>query len=308
MKLMPGLAGVLLAVLIMCVPAVSAAEYTTTNLLPPGVFEAFSQKTWTFKGQTNYSFNDVANGNRINLIQFTILGGSQVDFTIYYGANKTVSGSSENHAVESFPFPRTETTVTLNGVSKTYDYLDTQPYYDFNFAGYAKETNTTIDDPQTGFLVYSQGYGSYDNDLAVFFPVDDISVNTIYQVDMSSDQAFDVFINTNTAASVSGGASKSAIDNAWDFINFAIGIGSFVLGLAITFFTWAKFFLWDNLSMTIALYISMTMVFAARNSRGNMQKFFRQFFSDQRKLFEFFMSVWNGLISLISNFRGIFRI
>jgi len=308
MKIKAGLAGLILLILIVAVPVVSAAEYTATNSLPPGIFDYATRTTSHFNKVMNMTYNDVANGKRISTIGFTIPVGSTVSFTIYYGANKTMTGTVEAHNVEWLPFPRTESTITFDGVSKSYDYLDWSPTYEYDFAGYAKETNQTGTDPVTGFMVYAYNYGDYDNDLAVFRPVSNIGANTIYQIDMSGTDQFDVTVETNTLAAVAGGASKSPVDLAWDFINFAVTMGSFVLGLVITVFTWAKFFLWDNLSMTIALYISMTMVFAARNSRGNMQKFFRQFFSDQRKLFEFFLSVWNGLISLISNFRGIFRI
>jgi len=300
---------VLILVAVFLVPAVSASEYSQTNVLPAGVFEALSQKVVEFKGVTNLSYNEVSDNKRVSLVQFTVPAGERVDITIYYGSNKSVTGWSENHAVEWIPFTnipiRTESTISLNGVTKTYDFLDQQPYYDFNFAGYAKSNNES---ELTGFLIYSGGYGTFDNDLAVFYPVDNIAVNTIYQVDMSCPDSFDAWITTNTAAAVAAASSKSVIDQAWDFINFALDIGSFMLGLFQTLFYWAKFLLWDNLLMEIALYISLTMAFAARNSRGNMEKFFRQFFSDQKKMFEFMIGMWNTFVTLVSNMRGIFRI
>ena len=297
------------AVCLGCVGPVTASEYSQTNVLPPGVFEAFSQKVVEYKGVTNLSHNMVVDGKRVSLVQFTVPANTQTDIVIYYGSNSSVTASSETHVSAYIPgttIPyRTAATVTMDGVSKTYDFIDTQPYYDFNFAGYAKSNNESA---ITGFMIYSLNYGALDNDLAVFYPVDDIAVNTIYQIDMTNPETFDAWITTNTAAAVAGGSSKTVIDIAWEWINFSISIGSFVFGLVVTIFYWGKFFLWDNLILTISLYVSLTMAFAARRSRGNMEKFFRQFFSDQRKLFEFFLTVWNTLITIISNFRGIFRI
>jgi hypothetical protein len=289
-------------VLGMIVSPVCAAQYTTT-----GEFAVDTSRE-SFTNVYNISYNAMETGDRINLIQFSVDTGQYVNFTLYYGAGSTVSGSAENHltgvslCLGVVPCAVTESTIILNGVSKTYSYGDAQPLFDFNFAGYARD-----DTNQTGFLAYGSGYGSFDNDLAVFYPVPNIAVNTIYRVDLSGPQTFSVYIDHGKAADISAAASKSALDNIGEWVQLAISIGVFVYGTSIALFYWLKFFFWDNLGMTVALYISISMAYAANTSK-DVFKFFGKFLNDQKKMFEFMLSLWTILVNLIATFRGIFRI
>lgn len=277
------------------VSPVCAAEYVLTNM------PLYEKVQTDFTGVWNLSYDASTDGKRIALIQFTIPSESEVDFTIYYGDGETVTGSSENHHLDLL---RTSSTVTLGGDSKTYDFIDTQPFYDFNLAGYAKDA---ADNNVTGFLVYSLNYGALDNDLAAFYQVDNIGLNTIYRIDAVGTKPFDMFITSADPAVVAGGASKSILEVAQEWINFALHLGEFALGFVLSLFAWIKFFFIDNLMLTVSLYLSITMAYAAATSK-NIFMFYRKFFNDQRKLFEFIFGLWRTLIEIISSFRGIFRI
>lgn len=279
-----------------------AATYTPTNNIV-----IYETREIPFLQVYSLSYDASADNERVSLVSFTIPSDSQVDFTLYYGNGSTVTGSSENHHINLL---QTSSTVTLGGVSKEYTYIDTQPFYDFNFAGYAEERD--ILDPlnqtaRTGFLVYSINYGALDNDLAVFFEVPNPAINTIYRVDASSTKQFDMWVRVGAAADVSGGVSKDILEIAWEWINSAIALSSFVLDLVLALFAWLKFFFVDNLLMTVALYLSITMAYSACTAK-NIFTFFGKFFNDQRKLFEFILGLWKSLIEILASFRGIFRI
>ena len=62
--------------------------------------------------------------------------------------------------------------------------------------------------------MHNVGYGYFDNDLAIFMPVDRITENLIYRVDISCAIPFTVV----------GAIDKSILDIAWDWMNYAIGI------------------------------------------------------------------------------------
>lgn len=292
--------GICLAVMmVMCMIAspVSAASYTLT-----GVPILYKDKIdVNYQGVSEVTHDASETGRKIALIQFTIPSESTVSFTLYYGNDSTVSGSSENHHVD---LTRTSSTVTLGGDSMTYTYIDTQPFYDFNLAGYARDADNSS---RNGFLIYSLNYGALDNNLAAFYEVANPGQNTIYKITATGTKNFDMYITDANPADVSAGASKSIVDVIADWINFAIGIAFLVYDVVTGLFYWLKFFFVDNLGMTIALYLSISMAYSASTSK-NIFQFFKKFFSDQRKLFEFILGLWRLLVEVVATFRGIFRI
>lgn len=271
------------------------------SYLPTGDFVLDSTPE-TFTGIKNITYDASPIGHRISQIEFSCDTDQYINFTLYYGANSTVEGSASNNIVSILP-PITQSIVTLNGVSKSYDYIDIQPLFDFYFTGYARGSETNV----TGFLVYSAGYGGFDNDLAVFYQVNNIAVNTIYRVDISGPQTFTITIRHAPAESVSEGTGKNVLDVINEWVQFAISLGSTLIGFLVGSFYWIKFIFVDNLLLTIALYFSVSMAVAATRSRDIFQ-FYRRFLGDQRKLFEFILYLWQALINLIATFRGIFRI
>jgi len=293
----------LLAILVlvgMIVSPVCAAEYTLTGYQEINVFDV--QKDY-FTNINNLTFDKSAEDKAITLIHFKVPQDHTVNFTLWYGAANTASGWATNvWNLSLLPLQITTSTIVFNGEEKSYSYLDVNPEYDYYLSGYAKAT-----DNETGIIVYNAGYGSFDNDLAIFKPVSNIAGNLIYRVDLNSDALFDVDISYGTTADVAASVSKNIFDIAWDWMNLAIELGSFVLGLVISLFYWIKFFFWDNLGMTVSLYISISMAYSA-NTAKDIFKFFGKFFRDQIALFNFILSLWRILVEILSSFRGIFRI
>lgn len=293
----------LLAVLIVfsliSTPVSAENTYSLTN----NFFWGKTTETIDQYAVTSIDHNSLNNKMRISLVKFHIPKDSRVDFTIYYGNDSTVTGYLENHAIN--PFQNTET-YSIGSDTQTYTFFDAE-YVDVALAGYAKTNNET---PQTGFLVYSQEYNAppTDNKLAAFFPVSDISRNTIYRITATGTKPFDITITDGTPADVANEASKTILDIAWDWINFGIEVSVFVLGFVISIFVWIKFLFIDNLLLIVALYISVSMAYSAMMCRGDVFRFYRSFFKFQRSFLNFIIELWNYFIAIISSFRGIFRI
>jgi len=72
-------------------------------------------------------------------------------------------------------------------------------------------------------------------------------------------------------------------------------------------FYWLKFFFIDNLEMIVALFLAVPMAFAAKNSRGNPEKFLRQYFKTLKGFFEFTLHIWTILLSSINTVLQWFK-
>lgn len=290
----------LLIILMLSAPAM-AAQYDRTNLIPWETTEILSGDV------ISYTYDASRDEMRISGITLTMVGDSYLNFTIYYGDGQTVDGSvqSDYELLSGLNPSRTTNTVTLNSVSKSYSFLDVVPQLELKLVGYAKDTNVTPE--TTGFLVYDPGYGMWDNDLAVFYQVDNIGANTIYRIDVTGSKPFRCNVRVGDPATVSAGSSKSILDVAGEWVQFAIGIGGTILAIVTAIYTWGKFFLWDHLVLTIALYIGITGAMAFNQSRDIFQAL-KKFFGYQMALYMGIITIWEKLISLVSMFRGIFKI
>jgi hypothetical protein len=294
----------------MVAPAM-AADYNTIAVLP---FLMSDRTTQDYLGVTSVSHDASTAGKKIALIQVSLPRESTIDFTLYYGNGSTVSGSMSARAV-GLAGVQTEAFVSIGSDSKTYTFLDTQPVYDVNLVGYATRGNwydvLNVTQQESGFLVYSIDYAKYDNDLAAFYSVSNPGQNTIYKITMTSTRPFQAFVTTASAkdveAQVAANPIKEAVRQAGDWVSFAIQIGSTIYTLGVSTFYWLKFFFWDNILLTICIYIVLTGAVAVNQSKDIFQAL-GKFFRYQKTLFEFIIGMWQKLIDLIATFRGIFRI
>ena len=299
---------VLLAVLLlfgMIVSPVCAGNYT-----PRGNLDFWKTTTReSFSGSSSYQYA-APTGEKISQIQFTVDTGQRVDFTVYYGGNKTVAGSAENSITSVglcgfLPCPMTTAIVTLNGVSKSYTYGDIQPFFDFDIAGYGVDNTNQ----QTGFLVYDGNYGassglsSQPNDLAVFFPVNNTGANLIDRVDLTGTQTFSLWIDHGKASDVAVVVNTGILEttNAW--LSFIFGITGFLKDFLISLFVWLKFLFIDNLMLTIALYLGVSMAYSAVSSK-DIFTFYKKFFKFQQSMFKFMVDIWNTIFGLVSSIVG----
>lgn len=97
-----------------------------------------------------------------------------------------------------------------------------------------------------------------------------------------------------------------------DYVNRIMEIVSLVFWTFIDFITalyeWGFFFFVDNLTMIIALFLAVPMAFAAKNSRGNPERFLRQYFRTLKGFFTFMIDIFRVLAEIIGTVRGWFRI
>lgn len=283
------------------VSPVCAAEYTLTGYQENNIFDV---KKDLFDNVYNLTFDKSNEDQAITLIHFKVPMDHTVDFTIWYGAGNSVSGSASTAWNTSLlPLHTTTSSITFNGETKEYSYLDTNPEFDYYLSGYARSNENN----ETGLIVYNAGYGGFDNDLAVFMPVSNLPANLIYKIDLYCDAPFDVDISYGTASEVASSVSKDVFQVALEWVNLALSLGATLLGFVLMLIGLIKFFFVDNLLLVIALWLGVTMAYSAISTR-NIFQFYHKFFRYQRTLLDFIVQLWNYLIQIISSFRGIFRI
>lgn len=286
----------------MIVSPVSAKDYTLTG--SDNLFNVLDTKDESFDNIQQLSFDKSSEDKAITLIHFKAPMDHTVYFTIFYGMANEASGTVGSEWNTSFlPLQSTTSTITFNGETKTYSYIDTNTEFDYFLAGYARND----DNNQTGIIVYNAGYGGFDNDLAIFKPIPSISSNLIYRVDIQCDYPIDVDITYGTKSNVAAAAGSTPLESANEWVQFALGIGSSVLAFLLSLLFIIKFFFIDNLLLVIALWISVSMAYSAISAK-NIFMFYKRFFGLQRSLFHFVAELWNYLIQILSSFRGIFRI
>jgi len=293
------LLALLLCACVFVSPPVSAVEYY------PSTFpDSYNTTHYYGESVTSFSHDASTEGNKIALVYFTLPSNSRIDFTLYYGSSSSVSGYLTTVQLTGLDIGRSKATVSMGGTTHDYTYFDVNQFYDIDVAGYAKSDNATVN---TGFLVSSDQYGLFDNDLAVFYPVSPIQQNLMYKIDATGTQPFTIEVIDGDPQDVGEGATHSVWQTAEGWIDFAIGLGSSLFGFVTGLLSLLKFFFIDNLFLTIALYISVSMAYSAVYSR-NIFEFYKKFFKFQRTMFEFIISIWRALVEIIATFRGIFRI
>ena len=287
----------LFLVLLVLFQPVAAAAYTMTGTILTTT--DVKKDEWT--NVQSLTYDATGEGHAITLIHFKVYRGSYVNFTIYYGSSSSVTGSAQSYISEGLPlinYGWTTSTINFNSDSSTYTYFDTNPEFDYNLAGYAKD-----DTNQTGFIVYHAGYGSFDDELAVFMPVSNLPSNLISKIEITGSQPFDIDITHGEYTAVASAASKGAIETALEWLNLIVQIGTFVYDIVYTTFIWFKFFFIDNIVMIVALYLTGTLAFAARNGRGRPDKILRSWFRDQAALYNFMFKIIEWIVTIINMVR-----
>lgn len=261
-----------------------------------------------FNDVTSISFDKSAEDKAIMLIHFKVPQEHTVNFVIYYGTNKSASGSATSYGNLTFsfdltPITTTTSTIVFDGQTKSYDYFDTNPEFDYFLSGYGRNATSNA----TGIIVYNAGYASMDNDLAIFKEIPSISTNLIYRVDLNCDTPFDADISYANKSAVSMVAGKSITEVIGDWVALLLVIGGFLQVFIITVFAWAHFFFIKNIMLVVGLWFGVTMAFSAVTTVGNgvsvrnLERFYKKFFGYQRAMFEFMVSMWHTMIGLVSS-------
>ena len=252
---------------------------------------------------SNLSIDVSAKGDAVQRIAVDIGTGTAVNFTLTYGNGATVSGWME---YTNDGFFRQHSEVAIDTDIQGYDYIGLQEIGRIDIVGYARNW-TSNTEYTTGFIVYDSVFGISERRAMAYYPVPSISDNVIYKFELTSTKPVAVAYYTNTRENVAKAAATTLLEVINEWVQLAISLAFFVKDTAIALFFWLKFFFWDNLGMTVALYISISMAYAANTSK-DIFRFIGKFFNDQKKLFEFVLSLWTTLVNIIATFRGIFRI
>jgi hypothetical protein len=97
-----------------------------------------------------------------------------------------------------------------------------------------------------------------------------------------------------------------------DWIKAIMDLAYLVFWNAIPFMTslgyWIRYFFITNLKMIVALFLAVPMAFAAKNSKGNPEKFFKQYFATLKGFVLFIILLWHTLLDSIGIVRGWFRL
>jgi hypothetical protein len=252
---------------------------------------------------TNVAIDVSPDGNAIQRISVDVPTGTTVNFVLYYGNGSTVSGWMK---YTNIGLLRQRSEVAIDSDVQGYDYVGIQEIGRIDIVGYARNW-TSETEYTTGFIVYDSVFGISERRAMAYYPVSSVSDNVIYGFEITSNNPVAVAYYTNTRANVGKAAVSTPLEAINEWVNFALQLGGSLLGFLIGVLFFLKFLFVDNLLLIIALYISVTMAYAAISSK-NIFMFYRNFFKMQRSLITFMMEIWNYLVQIISAFRGIFRI
>lgn len=97
-----------------------------------------------------------------------------------------------------------------------------------------------------------------------------------------------------------------------DWINKILTLGKGTFWTVFNFISdsiyWTKFFFVDNLALILALFFAFPMAFAAKNSKGNPERFIRQYFATLKGFFNFIISMFKTIAELIGTIIGWFKL
>jgi len=294
---------ILLAVLILAGMIVSPV-YASTQIVTTGYFP---DAEMAFEGDNLYNFTYSVNSSQaISNIQFKAPKGTELNYTITYGAGNSLSGyiTYLPGDIDVFGFGEGVTTINIGESTDTRSFVDTGLIPKWEIVGYAREEDSNGTVLSTGYAIYDVSLGvGFQSGFIAYQCVEDLQ--PIESMTFTSNMPVWLFIGTSDRQEIQEGISKTLLDTANEWIQLAIDISWLVLDLVVGLLAWLKFFFVDNLVMTISLYLAITMAYSACTCR-NIFQFFRKFFNDQRKLFEFIIGLWTALVNIISSFRRIF--
>lgn len=181
-------------------------------------------------------------------------------------------------------------TITVNGETASTSYFTMGKFYTRFFQ--TKEMLNGSSNTMRG--VYGQINGAWYNYVEGTTPGSPI-ISAVISADTEVEYTTDYWSIESGTENVSGGWVQYILSLVWMFIGFV---------KELVF--WLKFFFVDNLLLVIALYIGITGA-VAFNKTKDIFKALKVFFGYQRKLLEFVVILWNILIQIAANIRGLFK-
>ena len=300
---------VLLAFLLVLVMGIIALPVSASSIITSGYFDD-SVKEFEADGLYNFTYS-VNSTRAISNIQFKAPKGTELNYTITYGAGNSLSGfiSYLPGDIDFFGFGEGVTTINIGSSTAYREFIDTGLIPKWEIVGYAQEREDNGTVSSKGYCIYDLALGSGGIGIHAGFiayePVADIQ--PIESITFTSNKPVWIEIKTAGRTGIQTVISKSLTETAWEWINLAVSLAVFVKDLILGMFAWIKFLFVDNLLMIVSIYLSINMAVAACTSR-NIFQFFGRFINNQIKLFHFILGLWQILINILATFRGIFRL
>jgi hypothetical protein len=214
-----------------------------------------------------------SNGGTTATVLFTLNDGSTVPCSYSYSSAYPAVGS-----------------ITVNGQTASTSYYTMGKFYTRFFQ--TKEMLNGSTNTMRG--AYGQINGAWYNYVEGNTAGSPI-ISAVITADTEVEYTTDYWSIEAGIENVSGGWVQYILSLVWMFIGFV---------KELVF--WLKFFFVDNLLLVLALYIGITGA-VAFNKTKDIFKALKVFFGYQRKLFEFIVLLWNILIQIASNIRGLFK-
>jgi len=109
-----------------------------------------------------------------------------------------------------------------------------------------------------------------------------------------------------------GDANQNVAGDYFEYIRNIMALAYESFWIAYAFISdliyWVRYFFVDNLTLILALFFAVPMAFAAKNSKGNPERFIRGYFKTLRGFFEFIFNVWRLLTETIGTVIGWFKL
>lgn len=261
--------------------------------------EPLNAEEVNYDSTTSLTWDGTSGGLAIQRIGIDAPTGTTVNFTVYYGNGDIVSGWVK---YTNNGFYQQASQIYLGGQVSNYHYVGLQEIGRFYVAGYAVQNNTI-----PGLVVYGStaGLSAIQNDY-VFYQTSTSSDGVMYKIVLTSNKNIDVSILTNPRGEVASVKNKGLLEVLNDWVKLAIEFSQLILDFLWVFFTYLKFFFWDNLLMVIALYIALTGAVAVNQSRDIFAAL-RKFFGYQRTLYEFIIGLFNSLVDILNKMANTFK-
>jgi hypothetical protein len=233
-------------------------------------------------GTITFDFN---NGTSISGSWSYLETGSYFDYIVIKEGTVNI-GSDSDSAWYVLPSGNFYTYVTLPG-------------HDFNYYNF------------TGNKVVMQG-GQYENIYDIIARTD-APYTYVIRMTFTSDADVTYEIETAKISTMNYNLGQTLIDEGDDWwvtkiMILAYKAFDYVFSFSSDLLYWLNFFFVENLMMIVALFLAVPMAFAAKNSRGNPQKFLKEYFKTLKGFFDFMFFVWRMLIESIGTIRGWFRL
>ena len=287
-----------LAIMILIVPAM-AAPY------PSGSYTDAESVSLT--GVTNAHYN-VTKGNAIGNVVFTVPIGTNITYTLGYGSSDTIGGEINYYGIGSELLGmeysvNSYSRVSIGGNESSNTFWDVGGGLVNRYA----ITGHAIDEEAgtKGLAVWDTSvFNFYSADNVAYVPIDGIANKPIYSIDIVSDRPITIDISVGERTYIQTQASKTLAEVLLESIESGKQFANFVSGILAQGFTWLVF-IYENIGLIIALYISLTGFMAFQKGKKNILRSIQIFFGYQRKLFETILALPYFIIDLADKIKSL---